>query len=293
VLLLLTLLLSFTGYLLPWDQLAYWAITVGTNIASSAPLVGKAMRFFLLGGNTIDQNTLIRFYVLHVFFLPMIVLLLFSYHMWRVRKDGGLAVTDHEALDQKPEKIAPVKSKTYSLLGITNGTTVHVQNTMVDEEKNTVASSPHLLRRIWLVTLLTFVATFVLTIIFRAPLEAPANPAVTPNPAKAPWYFLWLQEIVTITTVKIGSFTINGALIGGILLPGILLALAIWWPYRDKSSTNSVGVWFAKERKMQNWVFISICALIIIFMIIGTFLRGPYWNFYWPWEAWPEMPVKF
>jgi quinol-cytochrome oxidoreductase complex cytochrome b subunit len=293
VLLITTLLLSFTGYLLPWDQLAYWAITVGTNIASSAPLVGKAMRFFLLGGNTIDQNTLIRFYVLHVFFLPMIVFLLFCYHMWRVRKDGGLAAADREALDQRPEKIAPVKSKTYSLLGITNGTTVHVQNTMVDEEKNTVPSSPHLLRRIWLVTLLTFVATFVLTIIFRSPLEAPANPAVTPNPAKAPWYFLWLQEIVTITTVKIGSFTINGALIGGILLPGILLALAIWWPYRDKSSLNSAGVWLAKERKVQNWVFISICALIIIFMIIGTFLRGPYWNFYWPWEAWPEMPVKF
>lgn len=293
VLLLLTLLLSFTGYLLPWDQLAYWAITVGTNIARSAPLAGEAIRFFLLGGNTIDQNTLIRFYVLHVFFLPLLVLLLFSYHMWRVRKDGGLAVADRETLQQRPEKIAPVKAKTYSLLGLTNGTTVHVQNTMVDEEKNTVASSPHLLRRLWLVTLLTFVVTFGLTILFRAPLEAPANPAVTPNPAKAPWYFLWLQEIVTITTVKLGSFTINGALIGGILLPAILLALAVWWPYRDKSSLNSVGVWFAKERSRQNWVFLGICALIIVFMIIGTFLRGPYWNFYWPWETWPEMPVRF
>ena len=293
ILLITTLLLSFTGYLLPWDQLAYWAITVGTNIARSAPFAGEAVRFFLLGGNTIDQNTLIRFYVLHVFFLPMIVLFLFSYHMWRVRKDGGLAVTDHEALEQKPEKIAPVKSKTYSLLGITNGATVHVQNTMVDEEKNTVTSSPHLLRRIWLVALLTFVATFVLTIIFRAPLEEAANPAVTPNPAKAPWYFLWLQEIVTITTIKIGSFTINGALIGGILLPGILLAVGIWWPYRDRSSLNAVGVWFAKERKIQNWVFISICLLIFVFIIIGTFLRGPYWNWYWPWQAWPEMPVKF
>ena len=293
ILLITTLLLSFTGYLLPWDQLAYWAITVGTNIARSAPFAGEAVRFFLLGGNTIDQNTLIRFYVLHVFFLPMIVVFLFSYHMWRVRKDGGLAVTDHEALEQKPEKIAPVKSKTYSLLGITNGATVHVQNTMVDEEKNTVTSSPHLLRRIWLVALLTFVATFVLTIIFRAPLEEAANPAVTPNPAKAPWYFLWLQEIVTITTIKIGSFTINGALIGGILLPGILLAVGIWWPYRDRSSLNAVGVWFAKERKIQNWVFISICLLIFVFIIIGTFLRGPYWNWYWPWQAWPEMPVKF
>jgi quinol-cytochrome oxidoreductase complex cytochrome b subunit len=300
VLFVTTLLLSFTGYLLPWDQLAYWAITVGTNIASAAPVVGKWIRFLLLGGTTIDQGALIRFYVLHVFFLPVIVLLLFSWHMWRVRKDGGLAVVDHEVLseglraeEQKEEKTAPVKSKTYSLLGITNGTTVHVQNTMVDEEKNSVPSTPHLTRRIWLTTLGTFVGTVILTMIFRAPLETAANPSVTPNPAKAPWYFLWLQEIVTITTVTLGSFTINGALIGGILLPGILLVLAAWWPYRDKSSINSVGVWFAPERRRQNMVFLGICLLVIIFTIIGTYLRGPYWNFYWPWESWPEMPVKF
>jgi quinol-cytochrome oxidoreductase complex cytochrome b subunit len=293
VLLLTTLLLSFTGYLLPWDQLAYWAITVGTNIASAAPLVGKWLRFMLLGGNEIDQNALIRFYVLHVFFLPTVVLFLFSYHMWRVRKDGGLAIVDHEALDQKPEKTAAVKSKTYSLLGITNGTTVYVRNVTVDEEKNSVASSPHLTRRIWLVTLVTFVAVIVLSFVFRAPLEAPANPSVTPNPAKAPWYFLWLQEIVTITTVRIGSFTVNGALIGGILLPALLIGLAIWWPYRDVSGVSTVGVWFAPERKTQNLVFIAICLLIILFTIIGTFLRGPYWNFYWPWESWPTMPVKF
>src|SRR5215470_5372957 len=90
VLLLATFLLSFTGYLLPWDQLAYWAITVGTNMASAAPLIGDKIRFLLLGGNQIEQNTLIRFYVLHCFFLPVLVLFLFSWHMWRVRKDGGL-----------------------------------------------------------------------------------------------------------------------------------------------------------------------------------------------------------
>lgn len=292
-LLLLTLLLSFTGYLLPWDQLAFWAITVGTNIASAAPLVGKWIRFFLLGGSEIDQNALIRFYVLHVFFLPMVVLFLFSWHMWRVRKDGGLAVVDHEVLEQRAEKVAPVKSKTYSLLGITQGSTVHVQNTMVDEEKDSIPSTPNLTRRIWLVTLLTFVISVVLTIVFRAPLETAANPSVTPNPAKAPWYFLWLQEIVTDTTLKLGSFTINGALIGGILLPGVLVLLAVWWPYRDKSGIDAVGVWFAPERKRQNMIFLFICLLIIIFTTIGTFMRGPYWNFYWPWESWPEMPVKF
>ena len=292
-LLLLTLLLSFTGYLLPWDQLAYWAITVGTNIASSAPVVGEQVRFFLLGGNFIDQNALIRFYVLHVFFLPVLVLLLFSWHMWRIRKDGGLAVVDSEALTQKPENVDPVKTKTYSLLGITNGTSVHVQNTMVNEEINSVPSVPNLTRRIWLVTLGTFLVVLVLSFVFKAPLEEPANPSVTPNPAKAPWYFLWLQEIVTDTTINLGFYTINGALIGGIILPTLLIALAVWWPYRDRSGINSVGVWLSPERKKQNYVFIGICMAIIIFTIIGTFLRGPYWNFYWPWEAWPTMPVKY
>jgi len=293
VLLVLTLLLSFTGYLLPWDQLAYWAITVGTNIASAAPLVGEKIRYLLLGGNTIDQSTLIRFYVLHVFFLPMLVLFLFSYHMWRIRKDGGLASYDHDMLAAKSEKTSPVKSKTYSLLGITQGSTVHVENTMLDEEKNTVASVPHLARRILLVTLVTVLVVLILSILISAPLEAPANPSVTPNPAKAPWYFLWLQELVTITTVHLGAFTLNGALIGGIIVPAVLLILAVWWPYRDRSSAASVGVWFSPERKRQNMIFILICLIVLALLIIGTFLRGPYWDFYWPWEQWPQTPVSF
>ncbi|MCG3160774.1 MAG: Cytochrome b6 [Acidobacteria bacterium] len=293
VLLLVTLFLSFTGYLLPWDQLAYWAITVGTNIASAAPVAGEWMRFILLGGNTIEQNTLIRFYVLHCFFLPLIVLALFSYHMWRVRKDGGLACVDKEALAQKKEKVAPIKSKTYSLLGITSGVTVHVETSLVDEDKHTVQSSPNLTRRLLLVTLATLAVASILTFIFHAPLEEPANPAITPNPAKAPWYFLWLQELVTITTFSIGGFTINGALIGGIIVPGILVAAAILWPYFDKSPARSTGVWFAKERRRQNMIFLLVVLFILVLTIVGTFLRGPYWNFYWPWESWPEMPRKF
>ena len=257
VLLLLTLLLSFTGYLLPWDQLAYWAITVGTNIASAAPLVGEWLRNFLLGGTVIDQNALIRFYVLHVIFLPGLLLLLFAYHMWRVRKDGGLAIADHEALGEQRADTPPAKGKTYSLLGMVNGTSVHVRTTEIDEERSAVASAPHLARRIWLVTLGTCLAVLVLAIVFRAPLEAPANAAVTPNPAKAPWYFLWLQEIVTITTVKLGGFTLNGALVGGVALPILLLTLAVWWPYRDRSGINTVGVWFAPERRRQNLVFLA------------------------------------
>lgn len=293
VLLLVTLFLSFTGYLLPWDQLAYWAITVGTNIASSAPIVGEWMRFLLLGGSTIDQNTLLRFYVLHCFFLPLIVLLLFSYHMWRVRKDGGLACADQLALTQKKEKAIPIKSKTYSLLGITRGATVHVETSLIDEDLHTVQSSPNVTRRIAAVMVGTLLLTSLLTLLLRAPLEEPATPSITPNPAKAPWYFLWLQELVSDTTFRIGHFTVNGALLGGVLLPGILVLGLILWPYFDKSPASAVGVWFAAERKRQIIVFLIVVLCVAILTIVGTFMRGPYWDFYWPWQAWPEIPRTF
>ncbi len=94
VLLLLTFGASFTGYLLPWDQLAYWAITVGTNIAGYAPVAGSAAREVLLGGGEVGQNALIRFYTLHIAILPVAITLLVSLHLWRVRKDGGLAAND-------------------------------------------------------------------------------------------------------------------------------------------------------------------------------------------------------
>src|SRR5438477_6532604 len=89
-LLLTTLLLSYTGYLLPWDQLAFWAVTVGSNIARAVPLLGGKMRFLLLGGNTVNANALLRFYVLHCVILPLLAVMLVSIHFWRIRKDGGL-----------------------------------------------------------------------------------------------------------------------------------------------------------------------------------------------------------
>ncbi len=92
VLLLVTLFLSYTGYLLPWDQLAFWAVTVGTNIISAMPFVGDKIRFLLLGGNIVGENALLRFYVLHVVILPLVAFLLIGIHFWRVQKDGGLTV---------------------------------------------------------------------------------------------------------------------------------------------------------------------------------------------------------
>ena len=91
VLLVLTLLLSFTGYLLPWDQLALWAITVGTNMVGSAPLLGEPNRFVLVGGFQVGPNALIRFYTLHVMGLPLMAAIFMTVHFWRIRRDGGLA----------------------------------------------------------------------------------------------------------------------------------------------------------------------------------------------------------
>ncbi|HEX2140739.1 MAG TPA: selenite/tellurite reduction operon b-type cytochrome ExtP [Candidatus Limnocylindria bacterium] len=86
-----TLWLSFTGYLLPWDQIAFWAITVGTQMATYAPLLSTESSFILLGGIEVGQETLIRFYVMHVIAFPLIAAILMVVHFWRIRKDGGIS----------------------------------------------------------------------------------------------------------------------------------------------------------------------------------------------------------
>jgi quinol-cytochrome oxidoreductase complex cytochrome b subunit len=96
LLLLVTLFLSYTGYLLPWDQLAFWAITVGTNIVSAMPIIGRRVRFVSLGGNLVGENALLRFYVLHCVVLPLIAIVLVAVHFWRVQKDGGLTLPEED-----------------------------------------------------------------------------------------------------------------------------------------------------------------------------------------------------
>ncbi len=110
ILLVVTLALSFSGYLLPWDQLAYWAITIGANIAASPTEITDALgitKFFdiggiqktlLLGGNEVGADALIRFYVLHCMVLPILAVMLIAVHFWRIRKDGGLSRPNEEEL---------------------------------------------------------------------------------------------------------------------------------------------------------------------------------------------------
>jgi quinol-cytochrome oxidoreductase complex cytochrome b subunit len=91
ILLFLTLGLSFTGYLLPWDQLAIWAVTIAEGISGNSPLIADQFKFILLGGTEVGANTLLRWYVLHVLALPFVLVIFLSVHFWRIRKDGGIS----------------------------------------------------------------------------------------------------------------------------------------------------------------------------------------------------------
>ncbi len=195
VLLLLTLFSSFTGYLLPWDQLAFWAITVGASIAAYAPVLGNEVQFLLLGDYSVGQEALLRFYVLHVVVLPLILTLFAAVHFWRIRKDGGLARPEDPPPPPPVADTGPPKGekKKYGFMGFVRGPFTKVGNI----PDNTVHSWPNLLMAELFVFILTVAGILVVSLLFQAPLEEPVNVMHPPNPAKAPWYFLGLQELVS------------------------------------------------------------------------------------------------
>ena len=271
---LLTLGLSFTGYLLPWDQLAFWAITVGTNIAGYAPVIGTKLKYLMLGGNVVGQEALTRFYALHVIVLPTVALLMVAVHLWRVRKDGGLSRPDEpgDIVQQIELKQLPT-NKTYGLMELARGTTPQVGKNPEDE----VFAWPHLVFRELLLFLLVTAVVLFLAIFWNAPLEELANPIHPPNPAKAPWYFLGLQELVSYS-----------AFWGGVVVPGLLVTALMLLPYMDRQR-KGVGHWFARERVVANTIF-SVCLVIaVVLTIIGTSFRGPNWGWVVPWKQPPAI----
>ncbi len=268
ILLLITLLLSYTGYLLPWDQLAFWAITVGSNIASAVPVMGNKVHFLMLGGNMVNANALLRFYVLHVAVLPVVLVLLMAIHFWRIRKDGGLSRPEESRGETAVVKMTlePAKKKVYGLQGFVRGPFTKVGNVPDDS----VYAWPNLLLAELFVFVLTVSVILCISLAFNAPLEEPVNVMHPPNPAKAPWYFLGLQEMVSYS-----------AFWGGIGIPGLMVAMLAIVPYIDRG-TKGVGRWFAKERLLANTIFLTMVILNVIFIIIGTFFRGPNWAFVSP-----------
>jgi quinol-cytochrome oxidoreductase complex cytochrome b subunit len=253
VLLTLTLLLSFTGYLLPWDQLALWAVTVGTNMGAATPLLGAEgpfailnrandVRFVLLGGTAVGANTLIRFYVLHCVFLPLIAGGFMIVHFWRIRKDT------FSGPPLKPEELPHDKVDTW----------------------------PHLVVREYIAAIFCMVVLSAWSLLVNAPLEEMANPTVTPNPSKAPWYFTGLQELLVYFDPWIA----------GVVLPTMIIIGLIAIPYLDTDKNRGVGSYAFKERPFAQTYFLFGLGMWFVLIFIGSVLRGPNWDIYWPWESW-------
>ena len=160
VLLILVVFLNFTGYLLPWDQLAYWAITVSTNIISYLPLVGESLRVMIVGGKELNADTLQMFFTFHTAVLPVVLLVVVFYHFWRVRKAKGILIPQSQ------------------------------------DEINMVPVMPNLVFKEFIVALVLMAVLSLFAALFDAPLLEKANPAYSMNPTKAPWYFAGVQELL-------------------------------------------------------------------------------------------------
>ncbi len=204
-LLLLIVMANFTGYLLPWDQLAYWAVTVGTSLLSYIPLVGDQLVRFALGGPEVDAATLTRFYALHIAIVPLGLFGIASFHIWRVRKDGFSIPRD---LDEQPSP-----------------------------QVNRVTTIPHLLSIEFIFALVMIAVLLAWSVALNAPLEDAANPSHSPNPAKAAWYFMGLQELL------LHFHPVFGAIVIPLLGLGTLALL----PYLDRDM-SSEGIWFRSRK---------------------------------------------
>jgi ubiquinol-cytochrome c reductase cytochrome b subunit len=208
VLLGITLFLSFSGYLLPWDQLAYWAVTIGTSMAEAAPLIGNQTNLILRGAPDIAANGLLRFYLLHVVLLPLGAILVISIHYYKVSREHGISLpakyTDEG--NASPEKKKWAKTR-------------------VDFLPDLFTSE------IFWTSLGLFLTILAITIMgYRAPLEHVANPQATPLDTKAPWYFWWLQGML-----KLGDKTLMG-----IILPTIIIIVLVAIPYIDRNPYRSL-----------------------------------------------------
>jgi len=208
ILLGITLFLSFSGYLLPWDQLAYWAVTIGTSMAEAFPLIGDQVNLLFRGAPDIGAGGLLRFYLLHVVLLPLAAILVLSIHYYKVAREHGIS---------QPARIDEGKASPEEL----------------KNAKQRIDYIPDLLtHEVFLTALGMFilVAAIAFNIYGPAPLEHIANPQQTPLDTKAPWYFWWLQGML-----KLGDKTLMG-----VILPGIMTAILLGIPYIDRNPHRSM-----------------------------------------------------
>ena len=217
----LVLFANFTGYLLPYDQLAYWAVTVSTGMLEYIPGIGIHLQELVRGGAEIGAVTLRIFFAIHTAIVPSALILLMAFHFWRIRRAGGLV------LPRAPES-------------------------EMEEKPDRVPSLPNLLVREIVVALVLIACVLMISIFFNAPLGDPANPGLSPNPTKAPWYFMGFQEILL-------HFHPLTALC---LIPALMIIGLVNIPYIHYPN-GTAGVWFASSKGRRMSCVAAVAALIL------------------------------
>jgi quinol-cytochrome oxidoreductase complex cytochrome b subunit len=212
---------NITGYLLPWDQLAYWAITICTGMLEYVPGIGESLQKLIRGGNEIGPATISIFFAIHTAVIPACLLVLMPWHFWRVRKAGGLVIPRRPDEDE-------------------------------DSENEKVPAIPNLILREIVVALVCIAVIMAIAVIFNAPLEAKANPGLSPNPTKAPWYFAGIQELLLHFHPLFALF----------IIPVSMLIALVSIPYLNYQ-TDTAGVWFASHRGRRMAAVAALTALII------------------------------
>ncbi len=219
----LVLMANFSGYLLPWDQLSYWAVTIATSMLGYIPFVGISLQEMMRGGGEVGAATLQLFYFIHTSLVPVVLFLLMAYHFWFVRRAGGVLVPGKErSADMDKQKYVPV--------------------------------NPELLVREVAFAAVVTCVLLLFSMVVDAPLGDMANPGLTPPSVKAPWYFLGAQELllhvyplvaVCVLPLSIGLFLIllpfgknkagkPGTLVKTLFLAGAIFLLAL----------TITGIWF-------------------------------------------------
>jgi len=233
-LLLFILVANFTGYLLPWDQLSFWAVTISTAMLIYVPWIGEWLQQLARGGFEISSTTLIGFYTIHTTVVPAALIVSAALHFWRVRKAKGVVIPRRagEPVEDKPVKVLFL---------------------------------PHLLTREVAVACVLIAVVILTSVLFNAPLGAEANPGMSPNPAKAPWYFLGFQELLLHFHPVIAV----------VLIP---LAAAIFFAFLPYIRFRDVeGIWMMSDVGRRSGVAAVVAGLVVTpLLIVADELRsGP------------------
>jgi quinol-cytochrome oxidoreductase complex cytochrome b subunit len=220
ILFVITLFLDFTGYVLRWDEGVRWALVAGTNLVKSIPLVGPGLYGFLIGGGKLGAASLIRFYAWHIFGLVLVLVVILIWHIFRVRRDGGIAVPPPE---------------------------LRIDNNRITRFE--------LVRREILAMILAFIFLLILSAFVPAPLAAPIQAGSSLQAdARAPWFFLWVQQML-----KIGD-----PFIFGVLIPFVVLTLLAIFPYfLPTAAPHELGKWFPRGNRMAQVLMTILCLAIL------------------------------